>query len=198
MMRVDTATLAQIEQALADGTATEGAKRIVIHMPDCICAACEERAQRHRPAKPRKPKSRELVAPAFRVEPRGNNAIVATWTVPLETKSESNQRAWQGKSNRTQAARRAVSQAFGPTLAFAARFAEHYHGGGTIRVTFTRLGGKRMDRSNIPAAMKGVEDAVALILGADDGDDRWDAEFEQETGGRIGVRIQMEKLGESL
>lgn len=182
-MRVDPATLAQIERALADGTATEGTARLA-----------DPGNSPRKPAKPRKPKSRELIAPAFRVEPRGNNAIVATWTIPLETKSESNQREWRGRSARTQAARRAVSQAFGPTLAFVARFSEHYHAGGIIRVTFTRLGGKRMDRSNIPAAMKGGEDAAALIIGADDGDTRWRAEFAQEPGGPAGVRIEMETI----
>lgn len=116
----------------------------------------------------------------------------ATWLVGVETRSESNQRKWKDKSNRTKAARAAVSKCFGKTLAALAVFAEHYHAGGAVRVEFTRLAPRRLDRGNVSVALKAVEDALALLMGADDGDARWLASYEQEMSERYGVRIKLE------
>ena len=46
---------------------------------------------------------------------------------------------------------------------------------------------------NLPSSLKGVEDAVALMLGADDGDPRWRCVCAQEPGGRAGVRVRISK-----
>ena len=115
-----------------------------------------------------------------------------TWTLGVETRAEVNGRDWRSRSSRTQAARRAVSAAFGRAMVWVAAFADHYHRGGRLRVVLTRLGGKRLDPSNLPTALKAVEDAVALMLGADDGDARWVAEWHQEPGGAaVGVRVEL-------
>jgi hypothetical protein len=125
-----------------------------------------------------------LVAESFR-DP-------GTWTVAVATASETNERSKWSRNSRTIAARRAVSRLMGATLAKLAPFAEHYHRGGTLSVLLVRLGGHRLDRSNLPAALKAVEDAVALMLGADDGDPRWDADWQQEPGpGPVGVRVAL-------
>jgi hypothetical protein len=137
------------------------------------------------PKRRRAPKP-ELVAPAVRQFDRA-----AVWVIPLVTASESNGREWRQRSARTQAARKAVSVAFGPHLDALAPFANHYHAGNPICVVLTRLGGKRLDRSNLTVALKATEDAVALFLGADDGDPRWRADWEQEPGELMGVRVEL-------
>lgn len=125
----------------------------------------------------------DLVVPAF--TPPG------LWTLPIATASEANGRDWRKRSNRTRAARKIVSEQLGRALVWVAAFAAHYHAGGALRVTFTRLGGKRLDNSNLPPALKATEDAVALMFGADDGDPRWRAEWGQEPGGPGGVRVEL-------
>jgi hypothetical protein len=124
-----------------------------------------------------------LVEPSF--------TAPGTWVLPIETASEANGREWRKRSNRTQAARKVVSEAFGRSLVWVAAFADHFHRGGGLRVVFIRLGGRQLDRSNLPVALKATEDAVALMLGADDGDPRWRAEWHQEPGGAVGVRIEL-------
>ncbi len=125
----------------------------------------------------------ELVAATF--SPPG------LWVLPIETSSEANGREWRKRSSRTQAARKAVSVAFGKSLLWVACYADHYHRGGVLRVALTRLGGRKLDRSNLPAALKATEDAVAMMLGADDGDPRWQPAWEQEPGGAAGVRVAL-------
>ena len=144
------------------------------------------------PAPPRAPASEgrkppALVAPLF--TPPG------CWVLPIATASEANGREWRPRSTRTQAARRAVSAHLGRALVWAAAFAAHYHAGGALRVAITRLGGHRLDRSNLPAALKATEDAVALVLGADDGDPRWRPSWDQEPGGPVGVRVELAAEG---
>lgn len=116
------------------------------------------------------------------------------WVVGVETRSETNKRSWKDRNRRTIAARKAVSWLFGRTLAHVAPFAAHYHAGKPLRVVFTRLAPHRLDRGNVSPALKAVEDAVALYLGADDGDDRWQAEYGQEHNPKIGVRVMMEAV----
>ena len=128
----------------------------------------------------------ELVKSAF--------TTPATWVIPVVTTSEINGRDWRSRSNRTKAAREAVSKAFGPRLMAAAVVAHHYHQGGAVRAVFTRLGGRRIDLSNLGSALKGCEDAVCLIIGASDGDPRWRPEFRQEPGGPVGVRVELERI----
>lgn len=116
------------------------------------------------------------------------------FVVGVVTASESNGRVWQQRNVRTHGARLAISRAFGPHLRALATIAEHYHGGHRIEAVMTRLGGGKLDRGvNLPASMKAIEDAVCLMLGADDGDDRWRVRFEQEPlcGDGLGVRIEL-------
>jgi hypothetical protein len=115
-----------------------------------------------------------------------------TLLVPFESKSETNQRQWQARSRRSCQAWKAVRKAIGRRITDLCTFCASYASGSALRVTFTRLGGRKMDRSNLPAAMKGCEDAIAYLLGADDGSPQWHAFFEQEPGGEVGVRIDVE------
>lgn len=137
------------------------------------------------------PNKLRLIDPSFLVvaQPRYR----ASWMIPLATASETNKRDWAGRSGRTQAARLAVSRAFGPKLHVVAVFADWYHRGGALVVKLVRIGPHTLDRSNVPAALKAVEDAVALMLGADDGDPRWRAEWDQKTAPVYGVRVELER-----
>ncbi len=134
---------------------------------------------------------RPLVAPDVFVDSAGT---LSAW-VPVITASETNSpgRDWRARHRRSKEGWRQVSQTLGPHLRALARFAEIYHKHGQIRMTFTRLGGRKMDKSNLPAAMKGIEDALAFMLGADDGDSRWSPRFEQDTTSEtVGVKIVIE------
>lgn len=127
----------------------------------------------------------KLIVPTFR--PSLSHPV---WEIPLETRSEVNHREWRKRSKRSDAAWMAVSKAFGPHLAYVVRFASDYHSGIPVRVRFTRIGGRKLDRSNLPSACKAVEDVTAFFLGANDGSDLWKAEFEQEPCDGLGVRIE--------
>lgn len=131
-----------------------------------------------------KPAAPKLVAAAF-TPPN-------CWVIPVVTASEANGRDWRARSRRSDAAWRAVSRAFGPTLLYVAPVAAAYHRGEAVRVRLTRLGGRALDRAvNLPSSLKGVEDAVAYFLAANDGDDRWRCEVAQEPGGLAGVRVEL-------
>jgi len=133
-----------------------------------------------------------LVAAAVADLPGGGVAF----TLPVATASEANGRDWRARSARTTQARAVVSRCLGPHLRRLAPFADHYHAGRPLGVRLVRLGGRRLDRTaNLGPALKAVEDAVALMLGADDGDPRWQSEADQEPGGPAGVRVEFARLG---
>ncbi len=115
----------------------------------------------------------------------------STWVVGVQTRSVANVSEWKKRSNHTKQCREAVSKCFGPTLGTLALFAAHYHEGKSVHVTFTRLAPRRLDAGNVSVALKAVEDALALLMGANDGDVRWLAKYEQEQSERYGVRIEM-------
>lgn len=115
----------------------------------------------------------------------------ATWILPIVTVSEINHRDWRSRSGRTKKAKKIVSVEFGRHLDWLATFGVHYHTDGKIVAKFTRLGVKKLDAANLPSSLKAVEDAVAFMIGADDGDPRWVAEFDQEIGDVVGVRIEL-------
>lgn len=123
------------------------------------------------------------------VTPAGNYTLIAL--IPIKTASEINGRDWRKRSGRSKASWNAVSRVLGPHLGLLAPFSEAYRSQRALKVTFTRLGGRKLDRSNLPTATKAVEDALAFMLGADDGDPRWHSSFEQEPGD-VGVRIELE------
>lgn len=114
--------------------------------------------------------------------------------VPVACTTEVNCRNWRNRSRRSDAAWKAVSKTFGPRLDALSPFSAAYHSGKALRIVLTRLGGRKADASNLPTATKGLEDALAFMLGADDGDARWRAEFRQRPGGEIGVLVEIEVI----
>lgn len=104
---------------------------------------------------------------------------------------------WRVPRDGRDQAGRAVSRLLGRHLRLLAPAAEHYHRGGTLTLVLTRLGGRKLDATaNLPASLKYIEDGVCLMLGADDGDQRWRCRCVQLPGGRRGVRGEL-FLGDS-
>jgi hypothetical protein len=135
---------------------------------------------------PAKREAVELVAAAF--------APPATWTVPLATANESNGRAWRARSRRAGEAWKAVRKAV--DLRWLAPIELHLRAGRPVAVRLVRLGGKRLDPLvNLPSALKGVEDALAYLLGVDDGSPLWLPSCDQEPGGPMGVRVTLTCVG---
>lgn len=135
--------------------------------------------------KRQKPIEREFV-PLLRVWDGGRLIV----SIPVETRSESNLRDWRARSRRSGSAWRAVRSAFdvGDLKVFQDRVRND---NGAVDIVFTRLGGRKLDRGNLPHSLKGCEDAVAYLLGVDDGSNHWSVRYEQEPGGPIGVRVEI-------
>lgn len=63
-----------------------------------------------------------------------------------------------------------------------------------VRVTLTRCGPRKLDRHNIPSALKAVVDGIADAYGVDDGDERWEFVFQQKQQSLYGVDIKLEAI----
>lgn len=65
-----------------------------------------------------------------------------------------------------------------------------------VRVIFTRHSPRKMDRHNLPGALKHIIDGVADAYGVDDGDERWDFQFAQLQYAKApqGVEIHIEAI----
>ena len=127
--------------------------------------------------------------------------IIAPWSddgivfaLPIKTTSEANARAWKEKSARNKEARKIVAKFMAKHARKFLPFNEHWHAGGTLKLVFIRLGCRQLDTlANLGTSLKGVEDAVAMMLGADDGSNRWQARADQfpETA-FVGVQVRID------
>jgi hypothetical protein len=88
----------------------------------------------------------------------------------------------------------ACRQTLGPRASLLAPFTEAYHAGKALRVKFTRLGGRTLDPANIGSACKTVEDMVAGAMLANDRPPLWNSSYDQEPGGVVGMRVEIEIL----
>jgi hypothetical protein len=120
----------------------------------------------------------------------------ATWLIGIETKSEANLRVTKSEISRKASQKKAICKVLGRNLRALVPFNEDFHTGKPIRVTITRIGGRTLDRGNLWRALKAAEDAVALMLGADDGSPLWQMDVAQQPGERIGLKIQLEQPDE--
>ena len=116
--------------------------------------------------------------------------------IPVLVQSEANIGGkLRSKIARKVSVKRAVQSVLGPNLEKLVPFAWSYHEGHALRIVYTRLGGRGLDAfDNLPRSLKGVQDVLAGALMADDRDPRWQARAEQEPGGLVGVRIEIEVL----
>lgn len=138
---------------------------------------------------PRKPRALKLVESDVS-EPTGGGWLVIT--IPAIVRSEANESAWHRKMIRKLSAKEAVRTTLGPRHGLLTRYAEAYHSGKALRVKFVKLGGRRLDRGNLAVSLKAIEDAVEGALLANDGSPLWLSSYEQEPGGLIGVRVEIE------
>lgn len=126
---------------------------------------------------------------------------VVVMVLPIFTASEANisfksREKWD-QANRKKGARDIVFRHMAQHMRKFAAFAEHYRKGGVLELTFTRLGCKWLDvMANLGMSMKAVEDAVAMYLGANDGNRRaWLAKAAQDdTFPRMGVKVEIRIL----
>ncbi len=111
------------------------------------------------------------------------------WQLPIEVRSESNLREHWTKKN----ARKKQQQDMLWLInrADLKRWVKVYKMQ-PILITFRKIGGRRLDRSNLPVSFKGIEDALASMMGCNDGHDHWQAAWEQQPGGAIGIGIRIE------
>lgn len=122
-----------------------------------------------------------------------------TITLPIRTVSEANQREHHMvKWRRAKAQRAMVGWAAKASCDELGGLLEKYR---SLVVTLTRIApgrGKRMDPDNYASSWKHIQDAVAYVLGVDDGDvDRVEWVYApQERGDRYAVRIEVRQRGE--
>jgi hypothetical protein len=156
-------------------------------IPDDLARRLLELSGQPTPAAKRAAKAPELVEASF--------LWPGIWTIPLETRNESNQRDWKARNRRAGEAWKAVRKS---TLLINLDkwegYLYHHH---PICAHFVRIGGRRLDPLvGLPAALKGVEDAFCYLLGVDDGSPLWRPTCDQEPGGPMGVRVELRLVKE--
>lgn len=116
----------------------------------------------------------------------------ASWTIPVAVESEANiGGTLRAAMARKAAVKRAVCRAIAPYWIDHGPLGDEVRRGRPLHVILTRIGGRTLDRGNLPRALKPVEDAVATILGLSDGDPLWRAAWRQEPGPLWGVRVEL-------
>ena len=137
----------------------------------------------YRPAWPRCP---HCGGPDRPKGPPGFSVLVEVATV-----SEANKRDRFGKQDRKAAQREAAYEAVAVALG----------AGGVIPskgpwfVRLTRRASTRLDKGNLPSALKAVEDQIAACVGVDDGSPLYEPEYEQEPRGKRPEAVLVEVWG---
>lgn len=152
-------------------------------MTDSPAALCHSDKPDEKPQK-----RRELMAPSLFVEP-------ATWVVPIRLQSEMNKGVIQkGSMSRNKHVKNAIYRALGPHWRIWGPVGDRIRAGHPCSIKAIRLGGTGLDVANLWAAMKFPEDAIANMLGCEDGWPVWKQSFsvDQEPGRLWGLRIEMQ------
>lgn len=119
---------------------------------------------------------------------------VGVWVIPAWLESESNRGGQlKGVIQRKAAVKKAVWKALGPHWRAFGPVGDAIRSGAYAAITVTRMGGRGLDTGNLWRAVKPVEDAIAILLGVDDGLPGWRSAFSvgQEPGPLWGVRVEM-------
>ncbi len=167
-----------IQAALAAGTAVEtGVVR---------AAAIEP---------PKQEAARKRKKPALAVPSYQSDHDSVEFVIPLHVYAGDNLSGRMSKSRIGRAGheRRVTAKVLARGLLKLAYYAGALCCGRRVRVTLTRLGGRKMDAANVVAAMKYVQDTVALFLGQDDANPLLDWHYQQAPGGPSGVRVRLER-----
>ncbi len=120
-------------------------------------------------------------------------ASPATFTVPVRVFAGDNSRSLGAQIGRKGHERTACCRVFATQHRVWAAFVDLLAAGVGVRVTLTRLGGRKMDASNVVAAFKFVQDCCADWLGVDDADPRIEWRYGQKPGGDNGVEVRLER-----
>jgi hypothetical protein len=121
-------------------------------------------------------------------EPTSLRAVVVIPGVKLKTPGNSGREHWAVIARRTRE-HRALARLFCSQLGTATR--DQLRAAPRLRVRFVRIGGKKMDTSNVVAACKGLQDGLCDWLGVDDGSDWYDWQWPVQESGEVGVRIEL-------
>lgn len=157
-----------------------------MNLPPDLAAKCLALAGQPAATRERKPPA-PLVEPAV-ARSRGRVAV----TVPVRVESEANAGGTlRAALARKASVKRAVFLALAPHWRAWGPFGDRLRAGAAVRVRLVRIGGRMLDRANLPRAMKSAEDALATMLGASDGSPLWCVEWAQEPGDLYGVRIEL-------
>ncbi len=123
---------------------------------------------------------------------RENGGNFEEWRLPIEVKSESNLREHWAQKNRRKNEQSFIVRTLIKCSSLV-RWQQAFQKG-PLRITFTKLGGRRLDRSNLPVSFKGIEDTFAWLMGCNDGHGNWRPAWEQEPGGPVGIKIRIEAI----
>lgn len=108
-------------------------------------------------------------------------------TYPIKTVSESNMREhWAAKHRRSKEQRNIAHYRTLVDIRLQPEPVKPW------RIVLTRIGKKRLDTGNLPAALKAVQDGICDALGIDDGDPAHEWIYEQRIGKAYGVELQIE------
>lgn len=117
-----------------------------------------------------------------------------TIIVPVHVVSEANQGGtFQASIGRKGRNKDAVFKALAPLWKKLGPFGDRYRAGRLLHVRISRIGGRTLDKANLPRALKAVEDALASWLGCNDGSPLWGVSWDQEPGPEYGVRITLSR-----
>ena len=129
---------------------------------------------------------RPLATSAPTVPPEPKPKLVAAeydhdagrWVIPIRLESEANM---GGKLSaalaRKSAVKRIVSRAIAPGWRVWGPVGDAIRSGSPASIRVVRLGGRGLDTGNLWRAVKPVEDAIASMLGCDDGSAAWQKSF---------------------
>lgn len=114
----------------------------------------------------------------------------AAVTIPgLKVRTPGNgRRVWQVEAREAKE-QRAVAKLFCSQLGTAVRDAAR--SAPRLSVRFVRIGGRKLDPTNLVGAMKHVQDGMADWLGVDDRSDWYHWEWPTQEAGECGVRIEL-------
>lgn len=106
---------------------------------------------------------------SYVVQRNGGSITVA---LPIKTVSEANQREHWAKKHGRKKAQQAIAV---PILQAALRPIPQP----PMKITFTRVSCGRLDADNLAGSFKHIQDALAHVLGIDDGDERLEFVYQQ-------------------
>ena len=124
--------------------------------------------------------------------------MMLEYEIEVETKSETNQRChWAVKAKRAKEQRKIGEM-------WTEQWLDYGKPNEGLppkpwRITLTRIGRRRLDTGNVPAAMKAVQDGICDALQIDDGDEAHEWCYKQQTRkpseGACGVGVKIETIG---